>query len=67
MVGILRASPMGKEDRYLSKLEMRAKLEKIIDYYPMLRDDDPTMPYVSNIFLSKPKLWAGQQPDKPLI
>lgn len=67
MVAILRASPMGKEVSYPSKLEIRAMSQKIIDYYPMLRDDDPNMPYVSIIFLSKPKLWAGQQQDKQRI
>ncbi|CAG6022017.1 unnamed protein product [Menidia menidia] len=47
MVAILRASPMGKEVRYPSKLEMRAMSQKIIDYYPMLRDDDLNMPYLT--------------------
>ncbi|XP_041964251.1 uncharacterized protein LOC121721413 isoform X2 [Alosa sapidissima] len=47
MVAILRASPMVKEVRYPSKLEMRAMSQKIIDYYPMLRDDDPNMPYLT--------------------
>ncbi|XP_035985581.1 uncharacterized protein LOC118559015 [Fundulus heteroclitus] len=47
MVAILRASPMGKEVRYPSKLEMRAMSQKIVDYYPMLRDDDPNMPYLT--------------------
>ncbi|KAK0142032.1 hypothetical protein N1851_020298 [Merluccius polli] len=48
MVAILRASPMGKEVRYPSKLEMRAMSQKIIDYYPMLRDDVPNMPFVTD-------------------
>ncbi|XP_077939168.1 uncharacterized protein LOC144411419 isoform X2 [Gasterosteus aculeatus] len=47
MVAILRASPMGKEVSYPSKLEIRAMSQKIIDYYPMLRDDDPNMPYLT--------------------
>jgi hypothetical protein len=46
---------------------MRAMSQKIIDYYPMLQDDVPNMPYLSIIFLSKPKLWAGQQQDKQRI
>lgn len=67
MVAILRASPMGKEVRYPSKLEMKAMSQKIINYYPMLRDADTNMPYVSNIFyFSKPKLWTGQKQDKQL-
>lgn len=51
MVAILRASPMGKEVRYPSKLELRAMSQKIVEYYPMLRDADINMPYVSNVFL----------------
>ncbi|XP_019212533.1 uncharacterized protein LOC109201347 isoform X2 [Oreochromis niloticus] len=47
MVAILRASPMGKEVGYPSKLEMRAMSQKIVDYYPMLRDADTHMPYVT--------------------
>ncbi|KAL3973270.1 amine sulfotransferase [Sarotherodon galilaeus] len=47
MVAILRASPMGKEVRYPSKLEMRAMSQKIVDYYPMLRDADTHMPYLT--------------------
>ncbi|CAM4572024.1 unnamed protein product [Leuciscus chuanchicus] len=47
MVAILRASPMGKEVRYPSKLEMRAMSQKIVDYYPMLRDADPNIPYLT--------------------
>ncbi|CAI5657083.1 unnamed protein product [Oreochromis niloticus] len=47
MVAILRASPMGKEVRYPSKLEMRAMSQKIVDYYPMLRDADTHMLYVT--------------------
>lgn len=56
MVAILHASPMGKEARYHSKLEMRVMSQKIIEYYPMLRDADANMPYVSNIWyiFSKP-------------
>lgn len=47
---------------------MRAMSQKIADYYPMLRDADTIMSYVSNIFyFSKPKLWTGQQQDKQLI
>lgn len=56
MVAILRASPMGKEAKYPSKLEMRAMSWKIVDYYPMLRDADTNVPYVSIIDLSKPKM-----------
>lgn len=48
MIAILRASPMGKEARHPSKLEIRAMSQKIVDYYPMLRDADTNMPYVSN-------------------
>lgn len=47
MVAILRASPMGKEASYPSKLEMKVMSQKIIEYYPMLRDTDPNMPHVS--------------------
>ncbi|XP_076739545.1 uncharacterized protein LOC143412323 [Maylandia zebra] len=47
MVAILRASPMGKEVTYPSKLEMRAMSQKIVDYYPMLRDADTHMPYLT--------------------
>ncbi|XP_039648964.1 uncharacterized protein LOC120554251 isoform X1 [Perca fluviatilis] len=47
MVAIQRASPMGKEVRYPPKLEMRAMSQKIVDYYPMLRDADPNMPYLT--------------------
>ncbi|CAI5678314.1 unnamed protein product [Oreochromis niloticus] len=47
MVAILRASPMGKEVGYPSKLEMRAMSQKIVDYYPMLCDADTHMPYVT--------------------
>ncbi|XP_069376260.1 uncharacterized protein [Paralichthys olivaceus] len=47
MVAILRASPMGKQARYPSKLEMRAMSQKIVDYYPMLRDADTNMPYLT--------------------
>ena len=50
MVAILRASAMGKEVKYPSKLEMRAMSQKIVDYFPMLRDADANMPYVSTIF-----------------
>lgn len=50
MVAILRASFMGKEVRYPSKHEMRAMSQKIIEYYPMLRDTDTQMPYVSHSF-----------------
>lgn len=68
MVAILCASPTGKQVKYPSKLEMRAMSQKIVDYYPMLRDADTIMSYVSNIFyFSKPKLWTGQQQDKQLI
>lgn len=52
MVAILRASPMGKEVTYPSKLEMRAMSQKIVDYYPMLRDADTHMPYVSHSLLT---------------
>ncbi|KAI4891729.1 hypothetical protein NFI96_032128, partial [Prochilodus magdalenae] len=38
MVAILRASPLGKEERYLSKHELRAMSQKIVYYYPMLRE-----------------------------
>lgn len=51
MVAILRASPLGKEERYPSKHELRAVSQKIVDYYPMLRDTSD-MPYVS-YFASK--------------
>ncbi|XP_053342581.1 uncharacterized protein LOC128513013 [Clarias gariepinus] len=47
MVAILRASPMGKEVNYPSKLEMRAMSQKIVEYYPMLRDADAYMPYLT--------------------
>ena len=50
MVAILRASPLGKEASYPSKLEMKVMSQKIIEYYPMLRDADPNMPHVSNVF-----------------
>lgn len=50
MVAILRASPMGKEASYPSKLEMKVMSQKIIEYYPMLRDTDPNMPHVSIVF-----------------
>lgn len=50
MVSILRASPMGNEVRYPSKLELRVMSQRIIDYYPMLRDADSSIPYVSNIY-----------------
>ena len=52
MVAILRASPMGEEIKYPSKVEMRAMAQKIVKYYPMLRDDNTNMPYVSNVFFS---------------
>ncbi|KAM4528461.1 uncharacterized protein PAE49_000335 isoform 2-T2 [Odontesthes bonariensis] len=45
MVAILRASPMGKEASYPSKLEMKVMSQKIIEYYPMLRDATANMPY----------------------
>ncbi|XP_028297877.1 kelch-like protein 10, partial [Gouania willdenowi] len=45
MLAILRASPMGNEAKYPSKLEMRAMSQKIVEYYPMLRDPDPHMSY----------------------
>ncbi|XP_039902975.1 uncharacterized protein LOC120743418 isoform X2 [Simochromis diagramma] len=48
MVAILHASPMRKEVRHPSKLEMRAMSQKIVNYYPMLRDADTHMPYVSH-------------------
>ncbi|KAI4889729.1 hypothetical protein NFI96_033080 [Prochilodus magdalenae] len=44
MVAILRASPLGKEERYPSKHELRAMSQKIVDYYPMLRDTSD-LPY----------------------
>ncbi|XP_063061676.1 uncharacterized protein LOC134454542 isoform X1 [Engraulis encrasicolus] len=47
MVAILRASPMGKEASYPSKLEMKVMSQKIIEYYPMLRDTDPNMPHLT--------------------
>ncbi|XP_057183497.1 uncharacterized protein LOC130550133 isoform X2 [Triplophysa rosa] len=47
MVAILRASPMGKEVKYPSKLEMRVMSQKIVDYYPMLRDAGTDMPYLT--------------------
>ncbi|KAM4585548.1 uncharacterized protein PAE49_004768 isoform 1-T1 [Odontesthes bonariensis] len=47
MVAILRASPMGEEIKYPSKVEMRAMAQKIVNYYPMLRDDNSNMPYVT--------------------
>lgn len=50
MVAILRASLMGKEARYPSKLEIRAMSQKIVDYYPMLCDKDTNLPYVSIFF-----------------
>lgn len=50
MVSILPASPMGNEVRYPSKLELRVMSQRIIDYYPMLRDADSSIPYVSNIY-----------------
>lgn len=50
MVAILRASPMGKQASYPSKLEMKVMSQKIIEYYPMLRDANANMPYVSNVF-----------------
>lgn len=64
MVAILRASPMGREVRYPSKLEMRAMSQKIVDYYPMLRDADPNMPYVSNIFFIYLNQNCGQVSNK---
>ncbi|XP_042069150.1 uncharacterized protein LOC121812077 [Haplochromis burtoni] len=47
MVAILHASPMSKEVRHPSKLEMRAMSQKIVNYYPMLRDADTHMPYLT--------------------
>ncbi|KAK7886547.1 hypothetical protein WMY93_026168 [Mugilogobius chulae] len=47
MVAILRASALGKEVNYPSKLEIKAMSKKVVDYYPMLRDADPHMPYVT--------------------
>lgn len=46
MVAILRASPLGKVVTYPSKHELRAMSQKIVDYYPMLRDAGG-LPYVS--------------------
>lgn len=51
MVAILRASPLGKEERYPSKLELKVMSQKIIEYYPMLRDAHSNPPYVSNMYL----------------
>lgn len=56
MVAILRASPMGKEVKYPSKLEIRGMSQKIVDYYPMLRDPEPEMTYVSFLHLPIIKL-----------
>lgn len=50
MVAILRASPMGREVKYPSKLEMKVMSKKIVDYYPMLRYAGTDMPYVSYVF-----------------
>ncbi|KAJ3581970.1 hypothetical protein NHX12_016034 [Muraenolepis orangiensis] len=47
MVAILRASPMGKQASYPSKLEMKVMSQKIIEYYPMLRDANANMPYLT--------------------
>ncbi|KAM9333340.1 uncharacterized protein KZ484_018359 [Pholidichthys leucotaenia] len=47
MVAILRASPMGKEVKYPSKLEIRTMAQKIVDYCPMLRDADQHMPHLT--------------------
>ncbi|KAL2095845.1 hypothetical protein ACEWY4_007993 [Coilia grayii] len=52
MVAILRASGSGQEQMYPSKSELRAVAEKIVDYYPMLRDSSD-MPYVSASSLQK--------------
>lgn len=57
MVAILRASPLGKEVTYPSKHELRAMSQKIVDYYPMLRDATD-LPYVSFYFF-KPKKGGG--------
>ena len=55
MVAILRASLMGNQVKYPSKVEMRAMAQKIVDYYPMLRDRDTFMPSVSSVFFKRKK------------
>ncbi|KAL2076464.1 hypothetical protein ACEWY4_027928 [Coilia grayii] len=56
MVAILRASGSGQEQMYPSKSELRAVAEKIVDYYPMLRDSSD-MPYL----LPQPRHHALEQ------
>ena len=56
MVAILRASCSGQEQMYPSKNEIQAMAQKIIDYYPMLRDSSD-MPYVS-AFSSQLMYWG---------
>src|SRR4029434_8426935 len=58
MVAILRASCSGQEQMYPSKNEIQAMAQKIIDYYPMLRDS-ADMPYVSAFSLSTNVLGFG--------
>ncbi|KAI4886931.1 hypothetical protein NFI96_030450 [Prochilodus magdalenae] len=71
MVAILRASPLGKEERYPSKHELRAMSQKIVDYYPMLRDtsDLPYLTIYSKMYkrvqnMKSPRKRQGPKPQR---
>lgn len=47
MVSLLRAS-QGQMERYPSKTEITAMAKKVVEYYPMLQDNDASVKHVSS-------------------
>ncbi|XP_030579956.1 uncharacterized protein LOC115776609 [Archocentrus centrarchus] len=47
MISILRASRQGEELRYPSKYDVTAMAKKLVEYYPMLQDNDLPAKYTS--------------------
>lgn len=47
MISILRASHQGEEFQYPSKHEVTAMAKRLVEYYPMLQDEDEPIKHVS--------------------
>ncbi|TKS64901.1 Protein unc-80 -like protein [Collichthys lucidus] len=64
MISILRASHQGEELRYPSKHEVTAMAKRLVEYYPMLQDEDEPIKHMSMYSYLQKRILNVKTPQK---
>ncbi|TKS64929.1 hypothetical protein D9C73_027721 [Collichthys lucidus] len=64
MISILRASHQGEELRYPSKHEVTAMAKRLVEYYPMLQDEDESIKHMSMYSYLQKRILNVKTPQK---